>query len=74
MHKTQNDLPEQTRTEVVAILNARLADSIALMHQSKIQHLPEVPALVEQAHADHRHAKVARGLEEISGEDPKPPA
>jgi len=38
MHKTQNDLPEQTRTEVVAILNARLADSIDLMHQGKQAH------------------------------------
>ena len=38
MHNTQNDLPEQTRAEVVGILNARLADSIDLMHQSKQAH------------------------------------
>jgi starvation-inducible DNA-binding protein len=38
MHKTQNDLPEQIRTEVVEILNARLADSIDLMHQAKQAH------------------------------------
>src|SRR5689334_23219153 len=38
MHKTQNDLPAQTRADVVAILNARLADSIDLMHQSKQAH------------------------------------
>jgi starvation-inducible DNA-binding protein len=38
MFKTQNDLPEKTRTEAVAILNARLADSIDLMHQAKQAH------------------------------------
>jgi starvation-inducible DNA-binding protein len=38
MHKTQNDLPEQIRADVVAILNARLAESIDLMHQSKQAH------------------------------------
>jgi Ferritin-like domain len=38
MHKTKNDLPEKTRTEVIAILNARLADSIDLMHQAKQAH------------------------------------
>ena len=38
MHKTQNDLPEQTRAKVTEILNARLADSIDLMHQAKQAH------------------------------------
>jgi len=38
VHKTKNDLPEKTRHEVVAILNARLADSIDLMHQAKQAH------------------------------------
>jgi starvation-inducible DNA-binding protein len=38
MHKTKNDLPEKTRTEVITILNARLADSIDLMHQAKQAH------------------------------------
>ncbi|MFZ0890379.1 MAG: DNA starvation/stationary phase protection protein Dps [Candidatus Binataceae bacterium] len=38
MYKTKNDLPEKTRHEVVAILNARLADSIDLMHQAKQAH------------------------------------
>ena len=38
MHKTQNDLPEQIRADVVTILNARLADSIDLMHQGKQAH------------------------------------
>jgi starvation-inducible DNA-binding protein len=38
MHKTKNDLPEKTRTEVIAILNAHLANSIDLMHQAKQAH------------------------------------
>jgi starvation-inducible DNA-binding protein len=38
MYKTKNDLPEMTRTEVIPILNARLADSIDLMHQAKQAH------------------------------------
>ena len=38
MHKSKNDLPEKTRTEVVAILNAHLANSIDLMHQAKQAH------------------------------------
>ncbi len=38
MYKTKNDLPEKTRAEVVAILNARLAESIDLMHQAKQAH------------------------------------
>jgi starvation-inducible DNA-binding protein len=35
MYKTKNDLPELTRADVIPILNARLADSIALMHPAK---------------------------------------
>ena len=38
MHRTKNDLPEKTRTEVVAILNANLANSIDLMHQARQAH------------------------------------
>jgi starvation-inducible DNA-binding protein len=38
MYNTKNDLPEMTRADVVAILNARLADSIDLMHQAKQAH------------------------------------
>lgn len=38
MNKTKNDLPENTRAEVITILNARLADSIDLMHQAKQAH------------------------------------
>jgi starvation-inducible DNA-binding protein len=38
MHKTKNDLPENTRAAVIAILNARLADAVDLMHQAKQAH------------------------------------
>ena len=38
MHKTKNDLSEKTRTASIEILNARLADSIDLMHQTKQAH------------------------------------
>ena len=38
MHKTKNDLPEKTRTAIVELLNARLADSTDLMHQAKQAH------------------------------------
>ena len=38
MDQTKNDLPAHTRAEVLMILNARLADSIDLMHQAKQAH------------------------------------
>ena len=38
MYKTKNSLPEETRNAVVRILNARLADSVDLMHQAKQAH------------------------------------
>jgi len=38
LHQTQNDLPARTRIEVIEILNARLTDSIDLMHQAKQAH------------------------------------
>ena len=38
MYQTKHDLPAHTRAEVIAILNARLADSIGLMHQAKQTH------------------------------------
>jgi hypothetical protein len=34
MYKTKNDIPEQTRTAAVMVLNARLADAVDLMHQA----------------------------------------
>ena len=38
MYTTKNDLPAMTRADVIVILNARLADSIDLMHQAKQAH------------------------------------
>jgi len=38
MHKTKNSLPQETRSRVIRMLNARLADSIDLMHQAKQAH------------------------------------
>jgi starvation-inducible DNA-binding protein len=38
MHKTKNDLPEQVRTKLVDLLNARLADAIDLQTQMKQAH------------------------------------
>jgi starvation-inducible DNA-binding protein len=38
MFPTRNDLPESTRTAMVALLNARLADAIDLYHQIKQAH------------------------------------
>jgi DNA-binding ferritin-like protein len=32
MYQTKNDLPAHARADVIEILNARLADSIDLMH------------------------------------------
>lgn len=38
MHPTKNNLPENVRTAVVELLNARLADAIDLYHQAKQAH------------------------------------
>jgi starvation-inducible DNA-binding protein len=38
MYKTKNSLPEETRSTVIRLLNAHLADSIDLMHQAKQAH------------------------------------
>src|ERR1700740_699974 len=38
MFKTKNDLPEATRTKVIELLNARLADCIDLQTQTKQAH------------------------------------
>jgi starvation-inducible DNA-binding protein len=38
MHPTKNDLPESTRTKMVELLNARLADAIDLQTQMKQAH------------------------------------
>lgn len=38
MYETRNDLSEQTRTRMVTVLNARLADAIDLRAQMKVAH------------------------------------
>ncbi len=38
MYKTKNDISEKTRMAVVTLLNARLADTVDLMHQAKQAH------------------------------------
>ena len=38
LHHTHNDLPAETRTGMIEILNARLADTIDLLHQAKQAH------------------------------------
>jgi starvation-inducible DNA-binding protein len=38
MHPTKNDLPDKTRADVVALLQARLAEGIDLMLQGKQAH------------------------------------
>jgi starvation-inducible DNA-binding protein len=38
MYQTRNDLAAHTRADVIVILNARLAESIDLMHQAKQAH------------------------------------
>src|SRR5262245_7668139 len=38
MYKTRNDLPEQVRSKIVELLNARLADAIDLQTQMKQAH------------------------------------
>ena len=38
MHRTKNDLPEKVRTQVVGLLQERLADCIDLVMQAKQAH------------------------------------
>ena len=38
MYKTKNDLPENTRSKAIELLNARLADAIDLQTQTKHAH------------------------------------
>jgi DNA-binding ferritin-like protein (oxidative damage protectant) len=38
LHKTKNDLPQETREKVIEILNARLADATDLKSQAKQAH------------------------------------
>ncbi len=38
MYKTKNSLPDEVRSNVIRILNKRLADSVDLMHEAKQAH------------------------------------
>jgi len=38
MYKTKNDMSQKTRAILIELLNARLADSVDLMHQAKEAH------------------------------------
>ena len=38
LHHTHNDLPARTRSGMIPVLNARLADTIDLLHQAKQAH------------------------------------
>jgi starvation-inducible DNA-binding protein len=38
MYETRNDLPEKVRTQMVELLNARLADAVDLRQQIKVAH------------------------------------
>jgi starvation-inducible DNA-binding protein len=38
MHKTKNDIPEELRTQLIEMLNARLADAADLKSQAKQAH------------------------------------
>jgi len=38
MYETKNDMSQKTRAILIELLNARLADSVDLMHQSKEAH------------------------------------
>ena len=38
MYKTKNDMSQKTRAILIELLNARLTDSVDLMHQSKEAH------------------------------------
>ncbi len=51
MYETRNDLPQETRSQMVTLLNARLADAVDLRTQIKVAHWnvkgPEFIALHE---------------------------
>ena len=38
MYQTKNELPAHMRADIIELLNARLADSVDLMHQAKQAH------------------------------------
>src|SRR5262249_28661902 len=61
MHKTKNDLPEKVRTQVVGLLQERLADCIDLAQQAKQAHWnvkgPSFIALHELFDKVYEHAQ-----------------
>ena len=62
------DLAQQRERELVGV-----DDRVPLLLPALAgQRLTEVPVAVEQAHADDRHAEVARGLQVVAGQDPEP--
>jgi DNA-binding ferritin-like protein len=58
MFDTQNDLPNKTRSAVVDLLNARLADAIDLGAQAKQAHWN-----VKGPHFIALHEKVRKGID-----------
>ena len=62
VHRTRNDLPERVRHTAVALLNARLADSIDLMLQAKQAHWN-----VRGAGFFSLHELFDKAYEEVSG-------
>jgi starvation-inducible DNA-binding protein len=68
MHPTHNDLPESVRKQVIALLNARLADAIDLGTQCKQAHWnvkgPNFIALHELF--DEIHDRVQEHIDEIA--------
>ena len=61
MHPTHNDLPESVRKQVIALLNARLADAVDLATQCKQAHWnvkgPNFIALHELFDDVHEHVQ-----------------
>ncbi len=68
MHKTRNDLPARTRSKVIDLLNARLADALDLEMQTKQAHWnvkgPNFIALHELF--DKVHTTVEEAVDEIA--------
>jgi starvation-inducible DNA-binding protein len=68
MHKTRNDLPAKTRSKVIDLLNARLADALDLEMQTKQAHWnvkgPNFFALHELF--DKVHTTVEEAVDEIA--------
>jgi len=66
MHRTKNDLPEKVRTQVVTLLQERLADCIDLVMQAKQAHWnvkgPSFIALHELFDKVYEHAQESSDL------------